>query len=210
MEMESAKADYLSAKSAMDNAQMDLFTQIESYKGMVKGLPASHQIKILDKNSRFPRLLEWCNFWKKKTTWYRNGSFVFGNIKRAERMCVLPAYQKGKKHGTKKGREASAEFMFQGRPDSCPGFEGKFLVHQTPQGILKGKIVEVEAYMGKQDAAAHSCKVRPPRTEVQYGVGGFAYIYLIYGMYYCMNIVSNREEIPEVVLLRALEPLEGP
>lgn len=87
---------------------------------------------------------------------------------------------------------------------------GLTLVHETKEGITKGIIVETEAYMGLKDAAAHSYKnTRSGRTNVQYGVGGHAYIYLIYGMYYCMNVVTNELNIPEVVLLRALEPIEG-
>jgi DNA-3-methyladenine glycosylase len=87
---------------------------------------------------------------------------------------------------------------------------GLTLVHETKEGITKGIIVETEAYMGTIDAAAHSYKSKPSgRTNVQYGEGGHAYIYLIYGMYYCMNIVTNQVEVPEVVLLRALEPVEG-
>ncbi|WFR56016.1 DNA-3-methyladenine glycosylase [Anaerocolumna sp. AGMB13025] len=87
---------------------------------------------------------------------------------------------------------------------------GLTLVHKTMEGITKGIIVETEAYMGTIDAAAHSYKSNPSgRTNVQYGEGGHAYIYLIYGMYYCMNIVTNQVEVPEVVLLRALEPVEG-
>lgn len=87
---------------------------------------------------------------------------------------------------------------------------GLTLVHETKEGITKGIIVETEAYMGPKDAAAHSYKSSPSgRTNVQYGDGGFAYVYLIYGMYYCMNIVTNGVNIPEVVLLRALEPAEG-
>lgn len=87
---------------------------------------------------------------------------------------------------------------------------GLILVHDTKEGITKGKIVEVEAYMGPQDAASHSFKnIKTSRTNIQYGKGGYAYIYLIYGMYYCFNIVTNIKEIPEVVLVRALEPIEG-
>ncbi len=87
---------------------------------------------------------------------------------------------------------------------------GLTLVHETKEGITKGIIVETEAYMGLKDAAAHSYKSSPSgRTNVQYGEGGYAYIYLIYGMYYCMNIVTNQVKIPEVVLLRALEPAYG-
>ncbi|MFU0826271.1 MAG: putative 3-methyladenine DNA glycosylase [Lachnoclostridium sp.] len=87
---------------------------------------------------------------------------------------------------------------------------GLTLVHETEEGITKGIIVETEAYMGPKDPAAHSYKKSPSgRTNVQYQEGGYAYVYLIYGMYYCMNIVTNKVNIPEVVLLRALEPIEG-
>ena len=86
---------------------------------------------------------------------------------------------------------------------------GKTLVHVTPEGVTKGKIVEVEAYLGPDDRAAHSFHGRSKRTEIQYGEGGYVYVYLIYGMYICMNIVTNRKDKPEVLLLRALEPLEG-
>lgn len=87
---------------------------------------------------------------------------------------------------------------------------GKVLVHRTEEGITKGIIVETEAYMGVIDAAAHSYKGKKDgRCNIQYKEGGFAYIYMIYGMYYCMNIVANEENVPEAVLLRALEPLDG-
>lgn len=87
---------------------------------------------------------------------------------------------------------------------------GLSLVHKSKEGITKGKIVEVEAYMGSADKAAHSySNKKTSRTEIQYQEGGYAYIYLIYGMHYCMNIVCNQIEIPEVVLIRALEPIEG-
>jgi DNA-3-methyladenine glycosylase len=87
---------------------------------------------------------------------------------------------------------------------------GLVLVHETKEGITRGKIVEAEAYMGPKDEAAHSYKnIKTNRTNVQYGQGGYAYIYLIYGMYYCMNIVTNKIDVPEVVLLRALEPMDG-
>ncbi|MDF2801352.1 MAG: 3-methyladenine glycosylase [Anaerocolumna sp.] len=86
---------------------------------------------------------------------------------------------------------------------------GKVLVHESADGISKGIIVETEAYMGAIDDAAHSYKGKSGRTSVQYGSGGFAYIYLIYGMHYCMNIVANVEDRPEAVLIRALEPIEG-
>ena len=83
------------------------------------------------------------------------------------------------------------------------------LVHESKEGITIGRIVEVEAYLGNEDPAAHSYNNRSSRTEIQYGEGGYAYIYLIYGMHYCMNIVTNSIDLPEVVLLRALEPIVG-
>ena len=87
---------------------------------------------------------------------------------------------------------------------------GKVLVHETPGGIASGKIVEVEAYMGAIDPASHSYGAkRTERTKIQYGEGGFAYVYFIYGMYYCMNVVVNERETPEAILIRALEPVEG-
>lgn len=87
---------------------------------------------------------------------------------------------------------------------------GKYLVHKTNEGETRGKIVEVEAYIGPNDAAAHTYKsLRSNRTEIIFGPGGFAYIYLIYGMYYCFNIVTNITEKPEAVLVRALEPVDG-
>ena len=87
---------------------------------------------------------------------------------------------------------------------------GKRLVHVTRSGITKGIIVETEAYLGKIDPAAHSYKAPPTgRTAIQYGPGGYAYIYTIYGLHCCMNVVTNRPQIPEAVLIRALEPADG-
>lgn len=87
---------------------------------------------------------------------------------------------------------------------------GLILVHETKEGITKGRIVETEAYMGVVDKASHSYGNRKSvRTQIQYKEGGFAYIYLIYGMYSCMNVVCNKEDIPEAVLIRGLEPIEG-
>lgn len=98
----------------------------------------------------------------------------------------------------------------------CDGIElskrllGKILVRKKGEEITKGRIVETEAYMGKADKAAHSYgKKGKNRCEIQYGPGGFSYIYLIYGMYCCFNITSNTENIPEVSLIRAIEPVEG-
>lgn len=87
---------------------------------------------------------------------------------------------------------------------------GKVLVRKIDNKILKARIVETEAYMGPLDKAAHSYKNRRTnRTEPMFLEGGHIYIYLIYGMYHCFNISANKKDIPEAVLIRAVEPLEN-
>src|SRR5205085_5804605 len=82
---------------------------------------------------------------------------------------------------------------------------GKILVH----GATSGRIVETEAYLGLKDRAAHAWNGITARTRVLFGPPGHAYIYLIYGMYECLNIVAEPEESPGCVLIRAVEPLTG-
>jgi DNA-3-methyladenine glycosylase len=88
---------------------------------------------------------------------------------------------------------------------------GKILVHESSEGATKGRIVETEAYMGPEDQAAHSSGGRrTARNEVMYGQKGHAYVYFIYGMYFCFNITAgNMPSKPEAVLIRAIEPVEG-
>ncbi len=87
---------------------------------------------------------------------------------------------------------------------------GKILVHETNGEVVGGKIVETEAYRGAIDKAAHSYNnKRTLRTEVMFGEAGRAYVYFIYGMYNCMNIVCEKVGNPQAVLIRALEPVEG-
>jgi len=88
---------------------------------------------------------------------------------------------------------------------------GKILVHESSQGTTAGAIVETEAYRGPEDRAAHSYGGRRTgRNEVMFGQKGVAYVYFIYGMYYCINVTAgNAPGKPEAVLIRALEPVEG-
>ena len=82
---------------------------------------------------------------------------------------------------------------------------GKYLVRSIAGRMLAGKILEVEAYVGPEDKACHASKGRTQRTDVMFGPGGVAYVYLIYGMYHCLNVVTEREEFPSAVLIRAIE-----
>ncbi|GAA0115423.1 DNA-3-methyladenine glycosylase [Clostridium senegalense] len=87
---------------------------------------------------------------------------------------------------------------------------GKILVSNYNGKILKGKIVETEAYIGEIDKASHAYgRKRTKRTEPLYGEPCTAYVYFIYGMYYCFNIITNKKDVPEGVLIRAIEPIEG-
>jgi DNA-3-methyladenine glycosylase len=86
---------------------------------------------------------------------------------------------------------------------------GKVLVHQTSKYTVAGRIVETEAYLGPEDKAAHSYGGKvTPRVEIMYNIGGFSYIFTIYGMYQCFNIVTEQQGTPQAVLIRALEPVD--
>ena len=86
---------------------------------------------------------------------------------------------------------------------------GKIMVHETPEGPIRAVITETEAYMGAMDKGSHAYgNRRTERTETMFHIGGTSYVYLIYGMYYCMNVVANKEETPEAVLIRKVEPAD--
>jgi DNA-3-methyladenine glycosylase len=102
--------------------------------------------------------------------------------------------------------EAAPEFV-------APRLLGKLLAHRTHAGVLAGRIVEVEAYLGPHndppDPAAHTHRGPTPRNQVLFGPAGFAYVYSIYGRYFCANISCEVEGKGGGVLLRALEPVSG-
>jgi DNA-3-methyladenine glycosylase len=83
------------------------------------------------------------------------------------------------------------------------------LVHDDGGTRRVGRIVETEAYLGPKDLAAHSSRGRTQRNDVMFGPAGFAYVYFIYGFWYCMNVVTREVDVPQAVLLRALEPIEN-
>lgn len=111
------------------------------------------------------------------------------------------------------GRRVAGEF-FETRPEwVAPRLLGKLLVCSGPRGVMVGRIVEVEAYLGPHneppDPAAHAHRGPTPRNLVLFGLPGHAYVYSIYGRYFCLNISCEVEGKAGCVLLRALEPLAG-
>lgn len=80
---------------------------------------------------------------------------------------------------------------------------------ETDGTMTSGVIIETEAYCGEYDKACHAHKGKTPRTETMYGPSGHWYVYMIYGMYFCLNLVTQKEGQPEAILIRGLQPLEG-
>ena len=86
---------------------------------------------------------------------------------------------------------------------------GKVLIRKMPRGVLAGRIVETETYLGEGDGAAHSASGKTARNSVLFGPPGFVYVYFIYGNYYCLNVSCLPDGVAGGVLFRALEPLTG-
>lgn len=103
-----------------------------------------------------------------------------------------------------------SEFFLQPTEKLAQALLGRLLVHEMPGATTAVRIVEVEMYRGTLDKAAHSYSGRPSnRTQVMFGPPGHAYVYLIYGMYYCFNIVAGEAGVPDAILVRAGEPMIG-
>jgi DNA-3-methyladenine glycosylase len=111
------------------------------------------------------------------------------------------------------GRLLSRTFFLSPPEKAAQLLLGKLLVHHADDGIVAGRIVEVEAYLGPHhatpDPAAHSYRGPTPRNRVLFGPAGYAYVYSIYGQYFCMNVSCEPDGHAGCVLIRALEPVSG-
>lgn len=101
------------------------------------------------------------------------------------------------------------EFYDRNTIDVARDLLGKLLVKRNGELERIGRITEVEAYLGPHDLAAHTSRGITPRTRVMFGPPGYAYVYLIYGMHHCMNVVTDEDGHGSAVLLRALEPVQN-
>lgn len=107
-------------------------------------------------------------------------------------------------------KRINQEFFLSDAVTLAKNLLGKVLVRNLNGQIIKARIVETEAYMGVTDYASHSYGFKKTkRTLPMYEIGGTTYIYLIYGMYYCFNIVANSKDNPQAVLIRAVEIIDG-
>jgi len=106
----------------------------------------------------------------------------------------------------------NSDFFARDVLEVAPELVGKIICRRLPDGqMIRGKIIETEAYRGEDDLACHARMGRTKRNAVMYGRAGHAYIYLIYGLHWLFNVVTGNENDPQAVLIRALEtPLNGP
>ena len=131
-----------------------------------------------------------------------------------KKLTSLEAAEHRPRNASRFSGELLPRSFFEHSPEVvAPLLLGKVLAHRTSSGWVSGRIVEVEAYLGPHndppDPAAHAHRGPTPRNSVLFGPAGHAYVYSIYGLYFCMNISCEAEGQAGCVLLRALEPLEG-
>lgn len=107
-------------------------------------------------------------------------------------------------------KKVSKEFFEQKTLTVARDLLGKYLVRKVGNKIVREMITEVEAYVGPHDLASHSSKGRTKRTEVMHAEAGTIYIYLIYGMYWMLNIVTEAKDFPAAILIRSTENVKGP
>ncbi len=106
-------------------------------------------------------------------------------------------------------KKLSRSFYNRDTLDVAQDILGKYVVYNSPAGKISARIVEVEAYIGEGDPACHAAKGMTKRNEIMFGQAGFSYVYLIYGMYNCLNFVTEKKEFPAAILLRAAEIVDG-
>ena len=108
-----------------------------------------------------------------------------------------------------KGKKIPRSFYLRPTLEIAEDLLGKTIVYRHPDGLIAADIVEAEAYIGEDDPACHAAVGPTERNRVMYGRGGHSYIYFIYGMYHCFNIVTEKAGFPAAVLIRAVEPIRG-
>lgn len=109
------------------------------------------------------------------------------------------------------GHRLTREFFTRDVLDIAPELPGKIMVMRFGDGTFgRYQVTDVEAYRGEEDKACHACRGRTSRTEIMFHEGGHLYIYLIYGMYWMLNIVTGQENNPQAVLIRGVENITGP
>jgi DNA-3-methyladenine glycosylase len=126
-----------------------------------------------------------------------------------EHSAKIPAGKNRKEYDLHRVRPLSAEFYVRDPRIVARELLGKVLVRQFGSEPMAGRIVEVEAYLGANDAAAHAAAGLTPRNRVLFGPPGRSYVYFIYGNYYCLNVSCLPDGIAGGILFRALEPLAG-